>query len=62
MEAAKTTEQSQMQEIDGEMRAVEKLKSQKQHLKTEVDKIEDEVSIWNIFDWVSHGRGSVISD
>ena len=45
MEAAKTTEQSQMQEIDGEMRAVEKLKSQKQHLKTEVDKIEDEVRI-----------------
>ncbi len=43
MDTAKTAEQSQMQEIDHEMRAVESLKSQKQFLKSEVDKIEDEV-------------------
>jgi hypothetical protein len=32
-----------MHEIDMEMRDVEKLKSEKQFLKSEVDKIEDEV-------------------
>jgi predicted phage-related endonuclease len=44
MEAARKAEQSQMHEIDMEMRDVEKLKSEKQFLKSEVDKIEDEVS------------------
>jgi predicted phage-related endonuclease len=43
MEAARKAEQSQMHEIDMEMRDVEKLKSEKQFLKSEVDKIEDEV-------------------
>ncbi len=44
LESAKKVESTQMGEIDGDMREVEKLKQRKSFLKSECDKLEEQVS------------------
>jgi hypothetical protein len=44
LESAKKVEQTQMSEIDGDMRDVDTLKQTKAFLKTQCDKLEEEVN------------------